>query len=229
MCNYSLVPRPSGEGLAYATSHIGVNLTNFWLKPDIPLFLRVMTTFEFHTPQSLCFSFPCFSVSYALRKLRMTSIFLKVKQRYSMKIVYDGHDTFIWLPTGYGKSLCFLALPLIMEFKLGLVRSHKHSSVLQSHGKLEHKGPYCVRKRHWWNPAINIFKLCIIDLYLIMHIHETVCTRLFPRRHGYEASGLIVTWKSHGYFLIITITCTIFGENILVSMPHQSPLCKRIQ
>ena len=116
------------------------------------------------------------------------SISLKAMQCYSLEAVYGSHDVFVWLPTGYGKSLCYQALPFIMHFKLGLVRSHKHSLVLRSHGKLEPKGPYCVRKRHTWNPAYLqyniIFKLCIIDLYLSMHMHKTVCTRPSPQRPG---------------------------------------------
>ena len=48
----------------------------------------------------------------------MTSISLRVEQRYSMEAVYNGHDAFVWLPTGNGKSLCDQAVPLIMDFKL---------------------------------------------------------------------------------------------------------------
>ena len=103
----------------------------------IPLFLRVINTFEFHKLQAslttvacsncLCF-FDC--ASYALCKLQMTSISLKAKQCYSMGTVYDGHDAFIWLLTGYGKSLYYQAVPLILDFKLGLVGSKKLSLVL---------------------------------------------------------------------------------------------------
>ena len=60
----------------------------------------------------------------------MTNISLKAEQRSSMEAVYNGHDVFVWLPTGYGKSLCYQALPFIMDFKLGLVGSQKHSLVL---------------------------------------------------------------------------------------------------
>ena len=35
----------------------------------------------------------------------------QAEQRSSMEAVYNGHDVFVWLPTGYGKSLCYQALP----------------------------------------------------------------------------------------------------------------------
>ena len=113
------------EGLVHTIVRMSVNLTNFRLKPEIPLFLRVTITFEFHKPQVTSttmarFSCLCFSdcVSYTLRKLQMTTIFLRVKQHYSMEAVYNSHVVFVWLPTSYGKSLCDQAIPLILDFKL---------------------------------------------------------------------------------------------------------------
>ena len=57
------------------------------------------------------------ALSYALRRLKMTLITVKEEQRSSMRAVYEGSDVFVWLaiPTGYGKSLCYQALPFLMD------------------------------------------------------------------------------------------------------------------
>ena len=47
-----------------------------------------------------------------------------------MRAVYEGSDMFVWLPTGYGKSLCYQALPFLMDYKKGLVESGKSCGVL---------------------------------------------------------------------------------------------------
>ena len=39
------------------------------------------------------------------------NISLKAEQRSSIEAVYNAHDVFVWLPTGYGKSLGYQALP----------------------------------------------------------------------------------------------------------------------
>ena len=81
---------------------------------------------------SSCSGSPSLSecVCYALLKLQMSKVSLKVEQRAAMKAIYDGRDVFVWLPTGYGKSVCYQALPFLMDFKRGLMDTEKHSAVL---------------------------------------------------------------------------------------------------
>ena len=55
---------------------------------------------------------------------------LKDEQRRAIKAVYDGMDVFVWLPTGFGKSVCFQALPFVFDYKLGLVSAEKKSVVI---------------------------------------------------------------------------------------------------
>ena len=68
------------------------------------------------------------AISYALKRVDCPS--LKPEQRDSIKAVYDGKDVFVWLPTGYGKSICYTTLPFVLDYKLGRIDSGNHSIVL---------------------------------------------------------------------------------------------------
>ena len=52
-------------------------------------------------------------IDYALRKLGYS--FLKEKQREAIELFLEGHDVFVNLPTGYGKSLCYALLPYAFD------------------------------------------------------------------------------------------------------------------
>ena len=59
------------------------------------------------------------SITYALQRLGCKAMTLKSQQRASVKYVYEGKDVFLWLPTGFGKSLCYEVLPFVFDVKLG--------------------------------------------------------------------------------------------------------------
>ena len=61
------------------------------------------------------------AISYALQQLSTPSMVLKPEQEASIKSVYEGKDMFVWLPTGFGKSFCYEALPFVFEYKLKAV------------------------------------------------------------------------------------------------------------
>ena len=44
---------------------------------------------------------------------------LKPKQMEAIESFVSGKDTFVALPTGYGKSIIFAMLPLLFDFLLG--------------------------------------------------------------------------------------------------------------
>ena len=59
----------------------------------------------------------------------MTDITLKAEQRSAMEAIYNRQDVFVWLPTGYGKSV--LSSPaILMGYKNGVVETQRHSLVL---------------------------------------------------------------------------------------------------
>ena len=59
------------------------------------------------------------SISYALEKIGWPSVILKPEQRECIEHLYGRKDVFVWLPTGFGKSLCYEVLPFVFDNKLG--------------------------------------------------------------------------------------------------------------
>ena len=62
-------------------------------------------------------------VSSVLHKLEMTDLTLKAAhvQRSAVEAIYNREAVFVWLPTGYGKSLYYQVLPHVMDYKHGVV------------------------------------------------------------------------------------------------------------
>ena len=61
------------------------------------------------------------SLSYALSCLKLGDLKLKDKQLEAIRSVYNGKDVFLWLPTGYGKSVCYQCLPFLFDHKLSRI------------------------------------------------------------------------------------------------------------
>ncbi len=51
------------------------------------------------------------AVQHAKACIGRDDLVLKSKQLEALKALYQGKDCFVWLPTGYGKSLCYQLLP----------------------------------------------------------------------------------------------------------------------
>ena len=57
------------------------------------------------------------ALAYALSKMGAApTLTLKEEQRRAMQAVLAGKDIFMWLPTGFGKSICFQALPFAFDY-----------------------------------------------------------------------------------------------------------------
>ena len=50
---------------------------------------------------------------------------LKEEHREAVRHILNGQDTctFVWLPTGFGKSICYECLPFAFDFTLGRIQS----------------------------------------------------------------------------------------------------------
>ena len=55
---------------------------------------------------------------YALERLSCASVILKDEQTACVKAIDEGKDVFLWLPTGFGKSMCYEVLPFVFDDKL---------------------------------------------------------------------------------------------------------------
>lgn len=70
------------------------------------------------------------AVSYALAQLGKSHLDLKNEQERSIHAIYSGKDVFMFLPTGFGKSICYQVLPFIFDHKLGVVSGQKKSCAI---------------------------------------------------------------------------------------------------
>ena len=55
------------------------------------------------------------ALSYALQRLGTPNLILKPEQRSVIESICNGKDTFVWLPTGFGKLICYQTLPFIFD------------------------------------------------------------------------------------------------------------------
>ena len=70
------------------------------------------------------------ALTYALEMLGCPELALKEEQKLAIHAIYSGSDVFVWLPTGFGKSMCFHTLPFVFDYKLELVSASKRSVVV---------------------------------------------------------------------------------------------------
>ena len=57
------------------------------------------------------------AVAYALSKVGKGGLVLKKEQVQTIRNLYNGKDVFLWLPTGFGKSICYEVLPFLFDYK----------------------------------------------------------------------------------------------------------------
>ena len=55
------------------------------------------------------------ALTFALRSLSCSNLSLKPEQRKILLNLFAKRNVFAWLPTGYGKSICYQALPFLLS------------------------------------------------------------------------------------------------------------------
>ena len=72
------------------------------------------------------------SVLYALSQLQKSHLKLKDQQLQAIHAVYSGKDVFVFLPTGFAKSICYQVLPFLFDHKSRLCSGQKWCIVVVS-------------------------------------------------------------------------------------------------
>jgi len=92
---------------------------------------------------------------------------------------------FVWLPTGYGKSLCYQVLPFITDYKHGVVETQRHSLVLVVSPlvalMVDQRSTIafmCIKRHKIYPDHLYVSFLSLCNNF---HVHaQTVCTRPSP-------------------------------------------------
>ena len=72
------------------------------------------------------------SLLYALAELQMSHLGLKDEQERAMRAILEGNDVIMLLPTGFGKSIYYQALPFLFNHKLGLAVTQRRAVLVVS-------------------------------------------------------------------------------------------------
>ena len=73
-------------------------------------------------------------IQIALEQVGCSSLVLKPEQVECINNISKGKDVFLWLPTCFGKSLCYELLPFVFDYRYG-----KRNNVVQYRDFTAHK------------------------------------------------------------------------------------------
>ena len=70
------------------------------------------------------------ALDYAVQRVQTATFSPKPEQTAAIRAIYEGKDVFVWLPTGFGKSFCYEAIPFVLDWKLKRTDSGTRSSLV---------------------------------------------------------------------------------------------------
>lgn len=70
------------------------------------------------------------ALGYAVQRVQKTTFLPKPEQTAAIRAIYQGRDVFVWLPTGFGKSFCYEAIPFVLDWKLKRTECRTSSSLV---------------------------------------------------------------------------------------------------
>ena len=71
-----------------------------------------------------------FNRAFQCARLELQASRQSLSREKPIHSIYRGRDVFVWLPTGFGKSLCYEVLPFVMDHKLSRIDCDTHRSQL---------------------------------------------------------------------------------------------------
>ena len=70
------------------------------------------------------------ALGYAVQRVQTATFVPKPEQTAAIRAIYCGKDVFVWLPTGFGKSFCYEAIPFVLDWKLDRTESRTVNSLV---------------------------------------------------------------------------------------------------
>ena len=165
------------------------------------------------------------AVSYALSKVGKPEMVLKNEQLTAIQHVYNGKDVFVWLPTGYGKSICYEVLPNDSylttsegEVKGGQLTVISAVAMLQSH--LAARGGRIFSAYFSVNCLLHIsinYTENVTDLYAHAQTVDTRRSSPIFQAPGYEATDGVDFCRCNYKYYVVSKTLKISIKNAVVS------------
>ena len=130
------------------------------------------------------------ALKFALCCMGKGDFTLKEEQLDAIKCIYDGKDVFLWLPSGFGKSICYETLPFVFNYN----HSNSGCSVVLVVSPLVSLINY--ESHHRVNTAATLQAVYLVWLFLRI---TTTCKLVHNQTHSRKISGIVRACANSGY------------------------------